>query len=71
MVYLRYAPFGSKIVVELDELKDGVSYISSKEVDDSLLVVVKDTTITEEGKNAKQYTIKDNKIDSTELINVE
>ena len=60
-----------KIIVELDDLNDKVSYISSKEYEDTLLVIVKDTTISEEGKNAKQYTIKNNKIDNTELIYVE
>ena len=60
-----------KIVTELDELNDKVTYVSSKEFDNTLLVIVKDTNITEEGKNAKQYTIKDGKLDNTELIFVE
>lgn len=60
-----------KLILELDELNDKVSYVSSKEYDDILLVIIKDTNITEEGKNSKQYKIQNNKLVDTEYIYVE
>ena len=58
----------TEIVVEL---KDGVTYYSSKEENKVVTVIVKDTSIEEENKNAYKFTIEDKKITKTETVLVE
>ena len=58
-------------LLNIVELKDGVTYYSSKEENKVVTVIVKDTSIEEENKNAYKFTIEDKKITKTETVLVE
>ena len=56
----------------IKELKDGVTFISAEEEEKGvLIVIIKDTSIQEEGKNAYKYTIEINKPYQTETIHID
>lgn len=56
----------------IKELSDGVKFVSAEENENGvLIVIIKDASIKEEGKNAYKYTIEINKPFQTETIFVE
>ena len=61
---------GNKIVDVL-ELKTGVSFIKANENNKVLTVYVKDTSVEEENKNGYKYTVNENGQVSEETVNIE
>ena len=59
------------LLLNIFELKESSKYISSKEDNKVVTVIIKDTSIEEEDKNAYKITIQDNKITKTETVLVE
>ncbi len=59
-----------KFILDIRDLNDGNKFVSVNEEDGSVIVVIKDSSITEENKNAYQYTIKNKEIIDTQTIQV-
>ena len=61
-----------KELANIKDITDSVSFVSAEEKEEGILtLIIKDTSITEENKNAYKYTIEINKPFVTETIYVE
>jgi len=59
-------------IINIKDINDGVEFISASENENGVLtVIIKDSAITEEGKNAYKYTIETNKPFAIETINIQ